>query len=266
MNNHEPSMWNCLHSSVCSFAFPHLCLSHPFMFISCFVTSPALCLYPGTGYVPPLMSLETPSVPVLWNTCPATSYRERTLSSATRWWRRQTRSRTSSSARRTSTRTRGAHRARLRCRRCGWRSNETHFIAKQSAKAFIQLIRFSKKRLLHHQRILQPQNISAKISPWYLEYLRCGVSSSDKLLQVVLLLQSFLYTVSYMRVRDVHFSTTAKLFTDEDGELLKSLVVRLLSVLWWRISSTRGQCSYSRWQPIPADVFLPLKKMCFCIV
>lgn len=147
MNNHEPSMWNCLHSSVCSFAFPDLCLSRPVMFISCFVSSPALCLYPGTGYVPPLMSLETPSVPVLWNTCPATSYRERTLSSATRWWRRQTRSRTSSSARRTSTRTRGAQRARLRCRRCGWRSNETVALhCKTVCKSFHSINTFLKKK------------------------------------------------------------------------------------------------------------------------
>lgn len=117
--NHKPSMLNCLHSSLCSFAFLHLCLSRPSSSIYCFVSSLVLWLLPGIGYAPQLMCWETPSVPVSWNTCPVMSCRGRTLSWATQWWRRQTRSRTSSSARRTSTRTRGVPRARRRCRGCG---------------------------------------------------------------------------------------------------------------------------------------------------
>lgn len=106
-----------LHSLL--FRNPSLSFSHPSLSIYGLVSSLALCLFPGIDYVPPLMSWATPSVPVSWNTCPVMSCRERTLSSATRWWRRKpTRSRTSSSARRTSTRTRGVQIARLRCRGC----------------------------------------------------------------------------------------------------------------------------------------------------
>lgn len=104
--NQEHSVLNC-------------CLSHPSWSIYCLDSSLAVCPFPGIGYVPQPTSWETPLVPASWNTCPVMSCRGRTPSSATRWWRRRTRSRTSSSARRTSTRTRGARKARLRCRGCG---------------------------------------------------------------------------------------------------------------------------------------------------
>lgn len=139
---------------VCLISHPFAvsCLSRPFysIFTSSLLSSSALCLFPGTDYAPPLTSLETPSVPVSWNICPVTSCREKMLSLPTPWWwKRWTRSRTGSSARRMNMRMRGALRVRPKCRRCGcfWSSNDTValHVTPVSAKSLSNLKHSSKK-------------------------------------------------------------------------------------------------------------------------